>query len=255
MLGFEALPPYLARPPYFGCTVGRYANRIAHGRFVLDGRRYQLACNDGPHHLHGGTGVASHPRVIEAAFSPEVLQQKRNSDALELSGDTLIALRAVEHAPSEVRPLADVKAQIERSLRDEMSYKATRELGEGMLKDLAAGQPLEAVVRNQGLTLPAPKSVTRDLPQGIHRTVLDAAFRVPRPEAGKPAFGGVEIIGQGYAVFAVTQVRDGDPAKADAATKVKAKNILTSKRGNGYYADYRAGLKKKADIKIYQDRL
>ena len=54
VLGYDTLPPYLARPPYFGCTVGRYANRIARGRFVLDGRRRQLACNDGPHHLHGG---------------------------------------------------------------------------------------------------------------------------------------------------------------------------------------------------------
>lgn len=54
VLGFDTLPPYLARPPYFGCTVGRYANRIAHGRFHLDGRTIQLACNDAPHHLHGG---------------------------------------------------------------------------------------------------------------------------------------------------------------------------------------------------------
>ena len=54
VLGYQALTPYLARPPYFGCTVGRYANRIAHGRFVLDDRVVRLACNDGPHHLHGG---------------------------------------------------------------------------------------------------------------------------------------------------------------------------------------------------------
>jgi aldose 1-epimerase len=54
VLGYDTLPPYLERPPYFGCTVGRYANRIAHGRFALDGRTVQLACNHGPHHLHGG---------------------------------------------------------------------------------------------------------------------------------------------------------------------------------------------------------
>ncbi len=54
VLGFDTLAPYLDRPPYFGCTVGRYANRIARGRFVLEGRTIQLACNDGPNHLHGG---------------------------------------------------------------------------------------------------------------------------------------------------------------------------------------------------------
>lgn len=65
VLGYDALAPYLARPPYFGCTVGRYANRIAHGRFVLDGRAVHLACNDGPHHLHGG-GAGFDQRLWQA---------------------------------------------------------------------------------------------------------------------------------------------------------------------------------------------
>lgn len=54
ILGFDTLQPYLAEHPYFGAIVGRYANRIAHGRFKLDGKEYQLATNNGPHHLHGG---------------------------------------------------------------------------------------------------------------------------------------------------------------------------------------------------------
>ena len=61
VLGFDSLPRWLdgggtgkPNPAYMGCTVGRYCNRIANGRFTLDGKDYQLAQNDGDHTLHGG---------------------------------------------------------------------------------------------------------------------------------------------------------------------------------------------------------
>lgn len=53
-LGFPNLDGYLQRHPYFGSTVGRYGNRIAGGKFKLDGKEYTLATNNGPNHLHGG---------------------------------------------------------------------------------------------------------------------------------------------------------------------------------------------------------
>jgi len=55
VLGFDSLDDYLHDPPYFGAVVGRYANRIARGRFTLDGSAYQLPVNNGPNSLHGGT--------------------------------------------------------------------------------------------------------------------------------------------------------------------------------------------------------
>jgi aldose 1-epimerase len=54
VLGFDNLAQYLKGHPCFGCTVGRVANRIAKGRFTLDGKNYTLAINNGPNHLHGG---------------------------------------------------------------------------------------------------------------------------------------------------------------------------------------------------------
>jgi aldose 1-epimerase len=55
VLGFETLEPYVSHSPYFGAVVGRYANRIAHGRFSLDGRDVQLSLNERERtHLHGG---------------------------------------------------------------------------------------------------------------------------------------------------------------------------------------------------------
>ena len=55
VLGYPTLQGYLAKSEYFGATVGRVANRIARGRFTLDGKTYQTPVNDGPNSLHGGT--------------------------------------------------------------------------------------------------------------------------------------------------------------------------------------------------------
>ena len=54
VLGFDTLDEYLDHHPFFGCLVGRYGNRIAKGKFTLDGTEYTLATNNGPNHLHGG---------------------------------------------------------------------------------------------------------------------------------------------------------------------------------------------------------
>ncbi|WP_233840858.1 aldose epimerase family protein [Dyella sp. 2HG41-7] len=54
VIGYDSLQGYLDRRQYFGATVGRYANRIAHGKFTLDGKTYSLTLNDGANSLHGG---------------------------------------------------------------------------------------------------------------------------------------------------------------------------------------------------------
>jgi aldose 1-epimerase len=53
-LGFDNLEDYVSSSPYFGALIGRYGNRIARGRFTLDGKEYQLSVNDGDNSLHGG---------------------------------------------------------------------------------------------------------------------------------------------------------------------------------------------------------
>ncbi|HTR21495.1 MAG TPA: aldose epimerase family protein [Gemmatimonadales bacterium] len=54
VLGYDSLDGYLHDSHHFGGVIGRYANRIAHARFTIDGRTYRLAANNGPNHLHGG---------------------------------------------------------------------------------------------------------------------------------------------------------------------------------------------------------
>ncbi len=72
VLGFDRLEPYIASSPYFGAVVGRYANRIAGGRFVLDDTEYRLAANNGPNHLHGGVLGFDKVRWQSEAFVTDV---------------------------------------------------------------------------------------------------------------------------------------------------------------------------------------
>jgi len=69
-LGYDTLQGYLDQSPYFGALVGRYGNRIAEGRFTLDGETYTLATNNGPNHLHGG--VRGFDKVV---WDAETFQQ------------------------------------------------------------------------------------------------------------------------------------------------------------------------------------
>jgi aldose 1-epimerase len=54
VLGYDSLSGYMKSNPYFGALIGRYGNRIAGGKFSIDGKQYKITTNDGPNHLHGG---------------------------------------------------------------------------------------------------------------------------------------------------------------------------------------------------------
>jgi aldose 1-epimerase len=87
VLGFDNLGGYLRKEPYFGAVVGRVGNRIAKGRFTLGGTTYQLATNDGPNHLHGGTKgfdkVVWSARVVSSGKAPAVEFTYRSRDGEE----------------------------------------------------------------------------------------------------------------------------------------------------------------------------
>lgn len=118
VLGFDGLDGYLAHPePYLGALVGRYANRIAGGRFPLDGAVYALEPNNGPNTLHGG-GRGFDKRVWEVTEVPDGLRLSRVSPhgeegfpgrlevsatyTLDAAGALRLAYEAVTDAPTVV---------------------------------------------------------------------------------------------------------------------------------------------------------
>ena len=84
VLGFDGLEGYLGPHPFFGTLVGRYANRIAQGRFELDGKTYRLETNNGPNHLHGGSEgfdkALWEAEILKGAEGPYLLLRHQSPD-------------------------------------------------------------------------------------------------------------------------------------------------------------------------------
>jgi peptidyl-prolyl cis-trans isomerase D len=202
----------------------------------------------------GGSGIAANPKVVQAAFEPGVLSQARNSDAIEISADTLVAVRVAERRPAGRKPLAEVRPQVERILKQQLALEQARSLGETALRELRAGASLEALARKHGFKYVPAKTLTRRQTTGIDPRIVESAFRAPRPEGDKPVHELVDLGERGYAVLTLQRVRDAS-SKPDNATQQQIRALLSTRRGADYYANYREGLRQKTEIKVYSDQL
>jgi len=203
----------------------------------------------------GGSGIGANPRVVEVAFNPEQITSRRNSDVIELARDSLLALRVIDHKPARERPLADVRAELERTLKAARVRDQLQALSAEWVEKLQQGADLAQLARAAGATPVVGKAVTREQTAGVDRRIVEAAFAAPRPGDKQSSYNRVDLGAQGYAVVAVTAVQDADAAKTDAAVIERVKRQLLARRGAEYYANYRAGLRRDADIKIYPDQL
>jgi peptidyl-prolyl cis-trans isomerase D len=203
----------------------------------------------------GRQGIAAQPRVVEVAFSPEVLVESRNSDVIEIDRENLVALRVVEHREAVRKPLADVRAEIDKRLRKERARERVAVLGAELVKRLRAGESLDALAQAQGLELVRAKKATRLKPEGVDRRLVAAVFKAQRPRTGEATYGEVDLGAGGYGVFALKRVKEGDTDQAEDALKRRVERILDQRRGAGTYVDYVRRLRETADIETHPDRL
>jgi peptidyl-prolyl cis-trans isomerase D len=157
----------------------------------------------------GATGVLANPKFLNALFAPDAIEKKRNTEAIEVGPSQLASGRIVQYTPAHTRPLAEVREAVRQRWLAQRAAEEARK--EGVAK-LAAWKAAPASATG----LAAPVVVSREQTQKLPNSVIDAALRV---DAGSlPAFAGVDLGGQGYAIVKVEKVVPRD-APVEAAAK------------------------------------
>lgn len=190
----------------------------------------------------GGEGVAANRQVVQAAFSPEVLEDGANSGAIELDPDTTLVLRVKEHKKPTLLPLEEVSAGIRDSLSRKKASEAAKAEGEALLAQLRDGgasgkdwKVVEAATRSQ---------------EGVEPEVLQALFRMAKPEDGKSSFAGLTLNNGDYVVLRLDGVGQAK-AELSAEEKTSYRRFLASRAGQQDFAAYREQLKESADIERF----
>ncbi len=160
----------------------------------------------------GGNPMFSNKKFLDAIFSNEVLKNKRNTEAIEVAPNTLIAARVLEHKPSAAQPFAEVSAAIAAMLKQQEALKLVTQQAKINLELLKQGKDVP------GLTWSAPKLVSRQNPGEIPGDEVALVFKTDVKKL--PAFVGAEGP-SGYTFVKISKVVD-----APAVDEAKRNTIL-----------------------------
>lgn len=175
----------------------------------------------------GATGVLANPKFLEALFGTDAVRNKRNTEAVQISGSTMASGRVVQYTAAHQLPLAQVKDRVRERVKVKQAAALARKQGEERLAELRKAP-------DTAMSSPA-QTVSRAQPGALAPQVLDAVLKAPATTL--PAFTGVDIGEQGYAVARITKVLGRDPVAADA-TRAQAQygQAWADAESQAYYA-------------------
>lgn len=202
-----------------------------------------------PFGREGGEGLAANRQVLQAAFSPEVLEDGANSSAIELDPDTVVVLRVKEHKKPEQLALDKVSDSIRQHLMTEKASDAAKAKGEALIASLRDGKtPVEQA--QEGQSWQVVEAATRSQ-EGVEPILLQAVFRMPKPAAAdKPEFTGVKLGNGDYVVIRLNGVSQAEIKLSDEE-KAMYSRFLASRSGQQDFASYRRQLEEKAKIERF----
>jgi peptidyl-prolyl cis-trans isomerase D len=156
---------------------------------------------------NGGDPFGSERKVIEAAFSRDVLDDRQNSPALSLGDDRVVVLRVTDHQLPEQRSLDSVRGAIEAELGMQAALEAAEAEGRALVARLDQGESLAEVAESLGLETGGRTSVRRSA--ALPPELVSGIFAAPRPADGARSTGVATLASDDVAVFAVYAVRPG----------------------------------------------
>jgi peptidyl-prolyl cis-trans isomerase D len=203
----------------------------------------------------GGGDLGADPSVIDAVFSENVLERGRNSPLVTIGEDRALVVRVANHVPAEPRPLAEVRAQIESQLKTQAARDAAAKKGAEAVVLLQKGTDWASVASQLKLTAVGKRFVGRQ-DSIAPAAIVTAAFAVSPTQisAAKPYYAGVATVGGNYAVYAVSDVRSGNPSTEPAPERTTRQRRTERQVGNEEFAAYIAESERNAKI-VRNDKL
>jgi len=202
----------------------------------------------------GRSGITANSEVLEAAFSDEVLQSRRNSQPLVLDKNRHVVVRVIDHKPAETKPLEEVAGSVrEQLLRQKLAARA-KELANQLHERVTKGEALDALAQTEGVTVSAPGFVSRNA-ESVPVQVLQAAFRLQKPVEGQASVGTAELGNGDVAVVKVTAVRDGEAKDGGEQLAERMGDQLQALNAGAAMDAFIKALREEADVVIREDRL
>ena len=190
----------------------------------------------------GGGSFAGNRKVIDAVFSAEVLQERQNSPAINVTDDDVVVIRVTDYKPAAQRPLDDVRAELEATLRQQGARKAAEVAALADAVKISSGAAFADVAKESGLA-PAGATTVGRTTEGVAPALLKAVFTAARPAPGK-ATGGTAVLANGdVAVFVVSAVRAGTAPTTGPDAEMQLAQIAQKTAGAAARADFAAYVK------------
>ncbi|CBL45240.1 Peptidyl-prolyl cis-trans isomerase D [gamma proteobacterium HdN1] len=200
----------------------------------------------------GGTGIFADPKVVEAAFSSEILQEQRNSDVIELEDGSLVVLRMDQHEPVRELSLDEVKDKVREQVIASKAQELATEQAKELLGRLNAGEDRVAVLASAKLFWQDSPALARNATMPP-QAVVQKAFELPKPAAGKYSNTTLPLASGEIALISVSNVVSGDGKAKSEAEQRAFQNGLAMRYGSMDMEGFLSTLESKAVIKRNQN--